>query len=315
MNNNAIQNHAFGITSVDTGFMRPHFAASHLLIENNHATYIDVGTSHCVPHLLEALRAKNISVENVDYVIVTHVHLDHAGGAGKLMQALPNARLIVHPRGARHLINPTKLIASATAVYGEQAFQANYGEIIPVAADRVIEAGDEQVIDFQSRPLLFLDSPGHARHHFAIFDERSKSFFSGDTFGISYREFDTPQGIFIFASTTPVQFEPPVLHNSINRLLSYHPEKIYLTHYGEVTDIARLADKLHESIDKQLAIGKSIANQGKDRHTLLFKGIMGYFLEELQQLDCTLPVEICRELLTIDVELNAQGIEIWLDTQ
>ncbi len=285
--------------------MRPQLVASHLLIENNHAAYIDVGSNHSVPRLLDALQQKNIPVENVDYVIVTHVHLDHAGGAGELMQALPNARLIVHPRGARHMIDPSKLIAGATAVYGEKTFKARYGEIVPIAANRVIEAGDEQVIDFQNRPLLFLDTPGHAKHHFCIFDERAKSFFTGDTFGISYKTFGTDA--FIFATTTPVQFDPQALHHSINRLLSYHPEKMYLAHYGQVTDIVRLADKLHESIDKLVTITKSFANN----HTLLCENIMAYFLKELQQLGCTVPPETCRKLLAMDTELNAQGLEIW----
>ncbi len=315
MNNNALlQDHDFGITTLDTGFMRPAFAASHLLLENQHAIYIDTGTSYSVPRLLDALNTKNIPIENVDYVIVTHVHLDHAGGAGKLMQALPNARLIAHPLGARHMINPTKLIASATAVYGEDTFQAHYGDIVPVSAERVIQAKDGQVIDFQGRSLQFLDTPGHARHHFCIFDERSKSFFTGDTFGISYRDFDTPQGAFIFAATTPVQFDPQAMHDSINRLLSYQPEKMYLTHYGEITDIARLAEQLHEAIDKQVSLIKWIADRGShERHTLLSDHIMTHFLEQLQQLGCTIPPEKCRELLATDVELNTQGLEIWWD--
>ncbi|RKZ53923.1 MAG: MBL fold metallo-hydrolase [Candidatus Parabeggiatoa sp. nov. 3] len=315
MNNNALrQDHDFGITTLDTGFMRPFFAASHLLVENQHATYIDTGTSYSVPRLLDALNQKNIPIENVDYVIVTHVHLDHAGGAGKLMHALPNAHLVVHPRGARHMINPTKLIASATTVYGEDTFQALYGDIVPVSAKRVIQPKNGQVIDFKGRPLQFLDTPGHARHHFCIFDERSKSFFTGDAFGISYRDFDTPQGAFIFPATTPVQFEPEAMHDSINCLLSYQPEKMYLTHYGEITDLPRLAEQLHEGIDKQVSLIKSVADKGNpERHTLLSEQMMNYFLQQLQQLGCTLPPEKCRELLATDIELNTQGLEIWWD--
>ena len=123
MNHPAWQDHPFNISTTDAGFLRPGLAASHLLIENNHAVYIDVGTNHSSSRLLAALSAKNIPREHVDYVIVTHIHLDHAGGAGKLMQLLPNAQLVVHPRGARHLIDPSKLIAGATVVYGEETFK------------------------------------------------------------------------------------------------------------------------------------------------------------------------------------------------
>lgn len=313
MNNKIYQDHPFGISTLDTGFIRPGFAASHLIIENNHAVYIDVGTSYAVPRLLEVLKNKEIPVENVDYVIVTHIHLDHAGAAGQLMQMLPNARLVVHPRGARHLIDPSRLIAGAMAVYGQTQFQTLYGEIIPVPAERALTLSDEQILEFQGRPLLFLDTPGHAKHHFCIFDERANCFFTGDTFGISYRAFDTEQGAFIFATTTPIQFEPLPLHHSINRLLSYQPDKMYLTHFGEITEVAQLADKLHDSIDHQATLMEAVADSGADRHTLLVKNIMDSFVKELQQLNCRLPIETCRELLAMDVELNAQGLEVWWD--
>ena len=313
MNKHLFQDHALGITTIDTGFIRPSFAASYLLIENNHAVYIDVGTSYSVPRLLEVLQQKNISPKNVDYVIVTHIHLDHAGGAGQLMQVLPNARFVVHPRGARHLTNPKTLIASVKSVYGEKTFQKNYGEIVPINPERVIKLAHEQEIDFQGRKLLFLDTPGHARHHFCIFDEKAKCFFTGDTFGISYPEFDTPNGAFIFASTTPVQFEPQALHDSIELLLSYHPQKMYITHYGEITEVARLAKRLHNSIEMQVNLAKSYANQGEQRYTLLYDGMMKAFLEELRALDCTISASKSSELLAVDVELNVQGLETWWD--
>jgi len=306
------QDHAGGITTIDTNFTRPQHTASHLLVENNHAAFIDVGVNASVPQLLAALHAKNIPLENVDYVIVTHIHLDHAGSAGKLMQLLPNAQLVVHPRGARHMIDPSALVAGATAVYGEAVFKKCYGEILPVAPARVIEAGADFVLNFQGRMLLFLNTPGHAKHHFCVFDERTQSFFTGDTFGLSYREFDSPQGSFLFATTTPVQFEPDAWHQSIQQLLSYQPKTMYLAHYGAVSEVNKLADKLHESIDKMVLLMKQVANHQREHwHQLLCEGIMSTCLEELQQLGCSVPVETCRTLLIGDVELNAQGVIFW----
>lgn len=310
MNNNIFQEHPFNITTIDTGFIRPQFAASHLLIEDHHGVYIDVGTSFSQPRLLQTLEYHNIPRAHIDYVIVTHVHLDHAGGAGQLLQVLPNAQLVVHPRGARHLIDPQKLIAGATAVYGEERFKALYGEIMPVSAHRIIEAADEYVLDFRGRPLLFLDTPGHARHHVCIFDERSQCFFTGDTFGLAYPELDTDPGAFIFATTTPVQFEPQALHHSINRLLSYQPQNMYLTHYGRVSDVPQLADKLHESIDEQVVLMEAVADM-PNRHSVLCEHLMTQLLTRLQQQGCTLPTATCRQLLAPDVELNSQGLQYW----
>ncbi|MBE9562149.1 MAG: MBL fold metallo-hydrolase [Proteobacteria bacterium] len=309
---NILTEHDFNITTIDTGFMTTRFAASYLITENNHAIYIETGANSSAPNLLKALQHNNIPVENVDYIIVTHVHLDHAGGAGQLMQLFPNARFVVHPYGARHMIDPSKLVAGSKAVYGDKAFQASYGDIIPIPEERVIKAADEHVINFQGRELLFLDTPGHARHHFCVFDERSKSFFTGDAFGISFRDFDTDKGELIFASTTPIQFDPPAMHNSINRLLQFKPVKMFLTHYDAVTNITMLAEKLHISIDKQVEIMESVADSDR-RHTLLRKKLMDYFLTELHNLDYNLTNDKIRRKLADEVEINAQGLEIWWD--
>lgn len=313
MNNVLFEDHEHRIATIDTSYLRPHLAASHLIAEGQQAAYVDCGTSHSATHLIETLKLKQIPIENVKYVIVTHVHLDHAGGAGKLMQLLPEAKLVVHPRGARHMIDPSILIAGATAVYGEAAFQSHYGEITPVPEERVIEAGEGDTIDLNGRTLTFVDTPGHARHHFCIFDEFSHSFFTGDTFGISYREFDTDVGAFIFATTTPVQFEPDVWHQSIERLMTWQPNAMFLTHYGKVTNVPELADKLHQSIDKLVEIITSVADTGDQRHTLLIDTIMSYFLEELNTHHCPLPKDTCRKMLTMDAALNAQGLELWWD--
>lgn len=313
MYDNLFQDHPLGITTIDTGFMRPGLAASHLLVEGDCAAYIDVGTTYSVPRLLAALHAKNIPVENVHYVIVTHVHLDHAGGAGKLMQALPNAQLVVHPRGAPHMIDPTRLIAGATAVYGADVFETMYGDIVPVPAARVIEAPEGKTLNLKDRSLLCVDTPGHAKHHLCVFDEHSQSFFTGDAFGVAYKAFDTDQGAFIFATTTPVQFEPAVMHRSIRRLLSYHPQQMYLTHYGQVTAVTQLADKLHDSIDAQVLLMETFADSGTVRHRLLIDALMDQWLADLKQQGCTLPSETCRELLAMDVKLNVQGLEHWWD--
>jgi glyoxylase-like metal-dependent hydrolase (beta-lactamase superfamily II) len=301
-----------GITAIDTGFVRPFFDASHLLLANGRAAFVDVGTTFSVPGLLAVLEAKGLHPEVVDYVILTHVHLDHAGGAGEMMRRLPQARLVVHPRGARHMIDPTRLWAGARAVYGEEAMLRDYGSLVPVDPSRVVEAPEGFRLELGGRPLLFLDTPGHARHHVCVWDEASRSMLTGDTFGLSYRELASPRGAFILPTTTPVQFEPESLLASIDRLVGYGPAAVLLTHYSRVTGIERLAVDLRRRIGELVALGR--AEQGTpDRARSLRAGVGELFLGWARDHDVPLPAERVRELLALDIELNAQGLEVWLD--
>ena len=131
----------FGITCIDTMLAQPGRAACYLLVQDGKAAFIDTGTSHTVPFMLEILRMKNVPAEAIEYVIPTHVHLDHAGGAGVLMEELPNAKLVIHPRGAPHMIDPSRLVAGATEVYGEEDFRRHFGEIRAIDEQRVVGAG------------------------------------------------------------------------------------------------------------------------------------------------------------------------------
>lgn len=305
---------AHGIRLVDTGFHRSRFDAAYLVVQDGHAAFIDCGTNHSAPRLLAALEHAGLGVGDVDWLVLTHVHLDHAGGAGELMAKLPHARLAVHPRGARHMVDPSKLWAGATAVYGEAEMQRSYGRLLPVPAERVVEAPDGFAVDLAGRVLRCLDTPGHARHHNAIRDERSGCIFSGDTFGLSYREFDSARGPFILPTTSPVQFDPDALHRSIRRLVALEPPAIYLTHFGPVTDAHRLADDLHATIDAMVALAHQHANAA-NRHAALVESITRLYVERIRAHGCGLSVDAIRALLDIDIELNAQGIEVWLDRQ
>jgi len=301
-----------GISAIDTGFFRPRFDASHLIVENGRAAFVDTGTNYSVPRLLDALRNRQLSIDAVDYVILTHVHLDHAGGAGLLMRALPNARAVIHPRGVRHMVDPGALIAGATAVYGAEEIQRSYGELVPIPAERIDTAGDGYVIDLAGRELVCLDTPGHARHHICIHDARSGAFFTGDTFGLSYREFDTDKGAFILPTSTPVQFEPDALKASIERMLGYAPRQMFLTHYSRVTDIERLAHDLFVQIDAMVAIVRAHVDT-PDRHARIIDDLANLYIARAQAHGCTFDAARTRELLAMDIELNAQGLEVWID--
>ena len=177
-----IEHLGHGIYAIDTGFQRPRFDAAYLVVEGGRAAFIDTGTNYAVPRLLAALEHLDLSPAAVDWVIPTHVHLDHAGGVGLLMQSLPRARLLVHPRGLPHMVDPAKLWAGALAVYGEEEMQRSYGQLLPVTAERAEASHDGQTIALAGRSLLLLDTPGHAKHHHCVWDAESRGWFTGDTF-------------------------------------------------------------------------------------------------------------------------------------
>lgn len=302
-----------GISAVDAQFHRPKRAAIHLIVENDKVALIDTGTSFSIPGVIETLQQKNLTVENVTYIILTHIHLDHAGGAGECMRRFPNAKLIVHPRGARHMANPDKLIAGATAVYGETEFQRVYGEIFPIDENRIIEAPDKFSIKLNGRSLLFLDTPGHARHHNCIYDERSESFFTGDTFGVSYREFDVNNTEFIFPTTTPVQFDPDAAHVSLDRIMSYKPRYAYLTHYSRIGNLSHHAQSMHYMIDAHTAIAQKAKGNKSDKQATIADALKTLLFQELAKHGCNLPQENINKLLHSDINLNSQGLVHWLD--
>jgi len=302
-----------GVHVIDTGFHRDDFDAAYLVVDDGRAAFIDTGTNHSVPRLLAALARAGLAPAAVDWLVVTHVHLDHAGGAGLLMRSLPNAQLVVHPRGARHMVDPGALHAGALALYGPERMQREYGTLVGVDAARVVPTTDGMRLRLGGRELEFIDTPGHARHHHCIWDEATRGFFAGDTFGLSYREFDTGQGAFVIPATTPVQFDPEAMRASVRRLLEYRPDRMYLTHYGCVADVPRLGAMLLEQLDSLVAMALS-APAGDGRHEALKQGLREGWLERLRAHGCELSDERIVELLAVDVELDAQGLAVWLDS-
>ncbi len=281
-------------------------------MEGGRAAFVDVATTFSVPRLLAALEGRGLAPADVDHVILTHVHLDHAGGAGELLRHLPTATLVVHPRGARHMVDPSALVEGASAVFGKDVVRSTYGEVVPVDPARVLEAPDGLLLELNGRLLHFLDTPGHARHHVCIWDEVSRSFFTGDTFGLAYPELATDRGPFIMPTTTPVQFDPDALKASIDRMLHKAPRAMLLTHYSRVTEVERLAAELMEQV--RVLVDLARAADGRPDRGAHLRTVLGeYFLDRAVTHGCAQPKEKLRELLAHDVELNAQGLEVWLD--
>lgn len=303
-----------GITVVDIGLERPRFGACYVIESNGAAAVFDAGTNFSMPRILAALAERGLARENVRYVIASHVHLDHAGGVGALLRELPRALVLAHPRGIRHLIDPLALQASAEQVYGAEVVARTYGELVPVPAGRIRALGDGEDVDLAGRTLHFIDSPGHARHHVALYDAASASWFTGDCFGISYRDFDGGSEPLIFPTTSPVQFEPEAMKATIARMLERRPRAMLLTHYSRIGDVEARAQALFRLIDAQVDLARRHAGD-EDAVSALTEALHRLFRDEVLRIGAPVSEADTRRLLAIDAELNAKGMLIWLERQ
>jgi glyoxylase-like metal-dependent hydrolase (beta-lactamase superfamily II) len=304
-----------GVYAIDTGYHRPRFDAAYLVVHGGRAAFIDTGTNHAVPRLLATLDVLGLPRDAVDFVIPTHVHLDHAGGAGLLMRELPGATIVVHPRGVRHMVDPTALFEGALAVYGAAEMARSYGTLVAVDEARVRASHDGMDLRLGGdRVLHFIDTPGHARHHHCVWDAATRGWFSGDTFGSSYREFDhAVNGAWILPNTVPSQFEPVALRASVQRLLSFEPACMYLTHYSRIGDVSRLAARVLVMLDAMVDIGLRHRN-APDRHDALERELAALYAASLAEHGVA-PTQSTLDLLAMDIELNAQGMALWLDRE
>ena len=301
-----------GLWAIDTGFHRDRFDAAYLVADGGRAAFVDTGTAFAVPRLLAALDALGLPRAAVDFVIATHVHLDHAGGVGQLMQSLPGAQLIVHPRGARHMIDPTALWQGALAVYGAPQMARAYGRLVPVPAERVRVTSDGETIALAGRPLVFAHTPGHALHHHCIWDARSQGWFTGDNFGMAYPEFNVGGRAFIFPTTTPVQFDPQAMRASIARLLSTSPRQMFLTQYSRIAGVQDCADRLERMIAATVDVDMALRD-APDRQQAITAALMSLYADAARAFGVTLPDDVIAGLLHDDAALNAAGLIAWLD--
>ncbi|MGI9026929.1 MAG: MBL fold metallo-hydrolase [Burkholderiaceae bacterium] len=303
-----------GISAIDSGYVRPHLDAIHLIVEKGRAAVVDSGTNDSIPFVLDTLAAKGLGPDAIDFVFLTHVHLDHAGGAGLLMQKAPNAKLVVHPRGVGHMIDPGKLMAATRDVYGVDAARRMFGDIVPVARERMMEATDGYAVELAGRTFTFYDTPGHARHHNCIHDGATGHLFVGDMFGLSYRELDRNGIQFIFPATTPSQFDPDAFHASIARMTALKPDAIYLTHYGKVSDVPRLAKDLLRLVDAHAEAGRRCARiaDGNARAAALKAAVHDIVLAEAKRQPWGVDEAGALEVLVMDIQLNADGLESWI---
>lgn len=297
--------------TIDCNYIRPQFAAAFLIKEENEGIFIENNTTHSVPFLLEGLNRVGLKTHEVKYIIVTHVHLDHAGGTSALMKKCPNATLIAHPKAAKHLIDPTKLIASATDVYGKSTFEKLYGELTPIDANRVHAVEDGEEISIGTRKLSFFYTRGHANHHICIFDNCSNGVFTGDSFGLAYPSLQS-KGLFIFASTSPTDFDPVEARLSIQKILNTGASRVFLTHFGELKMLSQASFQLNQYLDFSENLMNEMdknldTTEAKKLQSYCEDRIRDYLMNQLRQLSVEVSPEMA-EILKLDIELNAAGI-------
>jgi glyoxylase-like metal-dependent hydrolase (beta-lactamase superfamily II) len=248
------------IEILDLNFMNTeHVIASFLLLGDDSAALVETGPTSCIEHLTGGLKNHGVSPKDVRQVFLTHIHLDHAGASGHLAGLLPNATLYVHEVGYPHLVDPSKLVKSATRIYGER-MEELWGEARPVPEDRleVLKGGEE--LEAAGEVLATHYTPGHAFHHLAYLDPNSGALFTGDVGGIRL-----PGQSYVRPPTPPPEIDVEAWVQSIVRIRQIEPQSLYLTHFGHFDDTDRHLSELEQRLQDWLLFVEERVEGGAGR--------------------------------------------------
>ena len=299
--------------TIDCDFL-PAFTAAYLRVAGDECAFIETHTAHALPKLLAALDEHGRRPEDVRWIVVTHAHLDHAAGAGALLAKCPNATLLAHPRAARHLVDPTRLVASAKAVYGAERFAELYGRIDPISEGRVRSLDDGATFALGDATLRVHHTAGHAKHHFVVDDPATDAVFTGDAFGVVYPALQ--RGVrFALASTSPTDFDPDEARRSIDKILSLGERGACLTHYDEVRDLEEVAGQLRGWIDRSEAWLAEAARSDEPVAAITVRieeQLRRAIAEDSSKRGLSLDAAGW-QVLALDIALNAQGIAFVAD--
>jgi glyoxylase-like metal-dependent hydrolase (beta-lactamase superfamily II) len=292
-----------GVLEIDTLLGGWERVTAGYLVTGPSPVLVETGSQSSVPQLLAALDSLGVGATDLAGVAVTHIHLDHAGGVGDVARAFPNATVYVHEKGARHLVDPSRLVESAAMVYGE-LLDTLYGRLDPTPADRVhVLADGEDIAIGDGRVLTTVDSPGHAKHHLALHDSASGIIFAGDAVGVRL-----PDSGILRPATPPPDFDLELALVSLRKLAGRNPTGIALAHYGLIGDPAAILDEAQETLTRWAEVAERAWKDGRDIATALAEA----FQHDLDGVD---PAQ--REKLeTLNgIHSNAAGFQRWLDTR
>lgn len=278
--------------------------SSAYLYDGKKKALVETGSSPSLARIVAALAERGLRTVDLDYVIVTHVHLDHAGGAGALSLIAPHATFVAHPRAARHLADPSRLLAGARAVYGEALLRL-FGDVLPIAASSILVREDGETLDLGDRRLTFYDTPGHAKHHFSIHDPERAAVFSGDALGIRYvTSFTGWPFEFVWPSTSPTDFDPDGVAYTVDKLSALGIRTVYHTHFGPSP-----ADEAFAGV---LIGARTLADAARSAYRPgmtwqdMARAANACTLGHLRAAGHQEPLELGR--LGVDLELNARGL-------
>lgn len=287
-------------------------ATAYLIRGKRRNVLVETGASRSNGAVRDAMTELGLSAEDIHAVVVTHIHLDHSGGAGLLMEQCPDATLYVHEKGAPHLVDPEKLIAGSRAVYGD-SFDHYFQPVVPVPEHRIHTLVDDDTLDLgNGRVLRMIDSPGHALHHMAVFDPESRGIFTGDAAGIYYHALERDFGVKVpLPSTTPTQFDPDAMLATLDRMLALDPARLYYTHYGMAEPATELLESTKEwtALFAKECIEYYLENRSLD---LLTEYLQHRVMERLARMGVADNAP-CLEYMKIDNLINAQGLIAYVE--
>jgi glyoxylase-like metal-dependent hydrolase (beta-lactamase superfamily II) len=298
-----------GIFCVDSGYEGGGVASVYVIRDGDSAAIVDTAHNGALEPVKSAMSEIGIKSGDVEFIFLTHVHLDHAGGAGMFVGEFPNARVVVHERGARHIVDPGKLVAGATAIYGEEAMARLYGKVTPVPPGKITIPRDGDEFRVGNRAITCLDTPGHARHHLAYHDASANAVFTGDAYGMSYLELVRPEGRCAILTTSPVQFDPNAMRDSMKKIESLNPDSLYPTHFGQMPIGGDISDSLYRQIDLYV----KTAEDAKGNLDMIREGLRDLFRNESSRQGCPCLAANSGRVTGQALELNAQGLAVWYE--
>src|SRR5699024_8310958 len=276
------------------------------VINEDELTLIETGPSPSVNYIIKGLEELGFTLDQVKYIIVTHIHLDPAGGAGVLAKQCPNAKVVVHPRGEGQIENPKKLVAGARAAYGD-SFSELFDPIYPIDKDRLLVKDEGDTLEIGPVcTLKFYSTPGHAKHHFSIYDPVSNGMFTGDTVGIRYEQL-VEDGIDLFLpSTSPNHFNPNDMHTSINRISEMNLDRIYFGHFGMTESPQAALKQVANWLDVFMEVAEEVVSEEKG-YDVLSEQLLNRVRTYLRDLNVPEEHEVYI-LINLDMQVSSLGI-------